>query len=311
MAYYFAPIAEGLGDLLLTLPALHCLIKTGQPTYLVVRSPKQSGVADCIPGLAGCLEEPQFLSLRLNAEDRFINLRDHPIHRENVFGSDTFFEKFGRISIIDVFERIAKDVIDENIWRGCDLRQSVPFAFRDVPSATNHVLLVPGSAGVFKCWTVENWIEVSNALNKLGFESAVIGQPDKCAQVQALLDSGLKWIPTPTFQAAINVVSSANSMIGVDTGMLHLAIQQGLLVFGLYMERSIFVRPETNCVPIFAPDCNPKCLGWIYAPPPSNLTFPKFEDYEFAPCSKAEGERCMNYITVDSVMTAFKSRMLV
>ncbi len=310
MTYYFAPLAEGLGDLLLTLPALHCLIKTGEPTYLVVRSPKQLGVAEVIPGLSGWLEEPRFLALELNADDKFINLRDHPIHTENVFGADTFFEKFGRITIIDVFERIAKDLIDEKIWRGSDLRQSVPFAFRGVSSAKNHVLLVPGSAGTFKCWSTANWLAVHQALDELGFDSAVIGQPDKSAQVKALLERGLKWIPTPSFQAAIDVVSSAQAMISVDTGLLHLAIQQGLPAFGLYMQRSIFVRPEENCVPIFAPDCNPKCLGRIHAAPPSNVIFPKFEDYEFIPCSFAEGERCMNYISVDTVMDAFESRML-
>jgi Glycosyltransferase family 9 (heptosyltransferase) len=310
MAYYFAPIAEGLGDLLLTLPALRCLIKTGRPTYLVVRSPKQSGVAESIPGLAGWLEEPDFLMLELNADDRFINLRDHPMYTENVFGADTFVEKFGRITIIDVFERIAKDVIDENIWSGHDLRQSEPFAFQNVSSAENHVLLVPGSAGAFKCWTTANWIAVYKALNELGIQSAVVGEPEKCAEVQALLDMGLKWIPTPTFQAAIDVVSSARAIIGVDTGILHLAVQQGIQVIGLYMQRSIFVRPEKNCFPIFAPDCGPNCLGWIYSPPPTNVTFSKFELYKFAPCSEAEGERCMDFITVDTVMNAFKSRLI-
>ena len=64
MAYYFAPIAEGLGDLLLMLPALTALIKTGVPTYLVIRSPKQEGVAELIPGLAGSIKEPDFLKSR-------------------------------------------------------------------------------------------------------------------------------------------------------------------------------------------------------------------------------------------------------
>ena len=65
--FYFAPIAEGLGDLLITLPALKALIETGVPTHLVLRSPKQAGVAPLIPRLAGWLKEPDFLALKLAA----------------------------------------------------------------------------------------------------------------------------------------------------------------------------------------------------------------------------------------------------
>jgi hypothetical protein len=303
MNYYFAPVAEGLGDLLLTLPVLHCLIKTGRPTYLVLRSPKQSGVAQSIPGLAGWLEEPEFLKRKLGVDEQFINLRNHPIITENVMGSDSFFEKFGRLTIVDVIERIAIDLIDNEILRGIDLKQSIPFEFERQSNAAGKILFVPGSAGDFKCWNTSSWIELYDALAEAGLAAAVVGQPEKSPEVKALIDSGLPWISTPTFQAAVDVVSSARAMVSVDTGLLHLAIQQGIPGVGLYLQRSIFVRPEENCFHVVAPDCNKKCLGWIHMPPNPTVTFPVFEDFRFAPCEVAS-ERCMDSISVASVFQA-------
>lgn len=69
MANYLAPVANGLGDLIVSLPALQALIKTGQPTYLVTRSPFQEGLEARIAGLAGSIREIDFDTAQRKAGD--------------------------------------------------------------------------------------------------------------------------------------------------------------------------------------------------------------------------------------------------
>ena len=69
MANYLAPVANGLGDLIVSLPALQALIKTGEPTYLVTRSPFQEGLEARIAGLAGSIREIDFDTAKRKADD--------------------------------------------------------------------------------------------------------------------------------------------------------------------------------------------------------------------------------------------------
>jgi Glycosyltransferase family 9 (heptosyltransferase) len=309
MVYYFAPIAEGLGDLLITLPALQALIKTGVPTYLVIRSPKQEGVAPLIPGLAGCIKEPDFLAKQLAAEDRFINLRNHYLQTEYLIGTDKFFQTFGRITIVDFFERISKDLITRDLNIECDFRHYEPLPFKENADARGQVLLVPGSAGNFKCWPAANWIALHKALKDRGLRAVVVGQPHKSKEVDELLASGLPWLPTPTFADAVDVVSSAQATISVDTGLMHLSVQQGKPTVGLHMDRSIFVRREPNSFPVFAPDCIEQCLGWTSLPPNPEVLFRNYDEVQFLPCSAPAGERCMDRISLEMVLDRLPIKM--
>lgn len=302
MAYYFAPIADGLGDLLFTLPALEALIASGEPTYLVVRSPKQEGVADCISGLAGWLKEPDFLKLSLGPEDHYVNLRAHPLHIDNVIGSDKFIEKFGKLTIYDVYERIAGDYITKELNIVCDFRNYKPLPFEFRADVKDKILLVPGSAGEFKCWNKENWIHLHNRLKEKHTESVVLGQPNKSAACRELIDAGLPWLETASFREALDVVSSAGAMVSVDTGLMHLSVQQGKPTIAFFLARSYFMRSDANCFAITAPECIEACLKWVKAEPSNKPDLPVYEECEFYTCPATPEQRCMNGITVEDVM---------
>jgi len=302
LAYYFAPISEGLGDLLVTLPALQALINTGVPTYLVLRSPKQDGVVELIAGLAGVYKENDFMQLKLASTDTFINMRDHPLQTAHVFGSDNFFNAFGRITIVDICRRICKDLIVDKLQLDCNFDTYAPFPFDLDSRASGSILLVPGSAGAFKCWSASAWMELHHKLKVMGIPSFMLGQPDKSAEVRELVDLGLPWLPTDSLATALNLISSARAMVAVDTGLLHLAIQQGIPSVGLYIERSIFHRPQSNCYPIFAPDLCQDCPLWTGIPPTTDVYFASHGETDFAPCAQPAGERCVEQISVEAVL---------
>jgi hypothetical protein len=303
MTYFFAPMGVGLGDLLLTLPALFALIKTGVPTVLVVRSVKQEGVAETIVGLAGSIKEPDFLQLKLAKEDRFINLRDHILQTEHSFGSDKFFAKFGRLDMVDIVDRICRDLITNKLGIDGDFRTYEPLPAVPFPETEGCVILVPGSAGSYKCWGTSSWVSLYTSLKELNFPCVMLGQPDKSEEVRALQSLGLPWVATPSFANAVNAVTSARAMVSVDTGLLHLAIQQGVPSVGLYLERfSIFARPSANCFPVFAPDCHQDCLTWLDSLSTLELYFRDYDQQNLPACPQPKGSACMEQISVETVL---------
>jgi hypothetical protein len=289
------------------LPALTALIKTGVPTYLVIRSPKQEGVAELIPGLAGSIKEPDFLKLELSKNDRFVNFRSHSIQTEHTFGSDEFFQSIGYLNMVDVCELIARDFLTSDLAIDGDFRKYEPFSFTRNPETSGRIILVPGSAGSYKCWPASNWVALYKALKDKDMPCVMLGQPHKSVEVQELLDLGMPWVSTPTFADAVNAVSSAKAMVSVDTGLLHLAVQQGIPSIGMYLKRSIFYRPEENCFPIFAPECGKKCLGWTELPPSPDVYFPAYDEPTFVSCSEPPTFSCIGQISVDVVL----NRLLV
>jgi len=304
MVYYFAPIADGLGDLLITLPALEALIASGVPTYLVIRSPKQEGVAQCIPGLSGSLKEPEFLALTLKETDRYINLRSHPLYLENNLGSDKFINEFGNLSIFDIFERISQDIITQELGIVWDFKKYNPLPFNFRPELKDKILFVPGSAGSFKCWTKEGWIELYSRLKQKGIECFVLGQPEKSKACAELVEAGLPLLKTDTIHDALDVVSSARAMVSIDTGLMHMSIQQKRPTVSLFLARAIFDRHQENCSVIRAPACVEECLKWVKAEPSNHADIPVFEEIAFFDCLATFETRCMNGVTVEQVMSA-------
>jgi len=98
-----APISYGLGDLVVSLPALDALVAQGQPVWLVARAASQELLAERIAGLEGVVAEQ---GLVVHADDRLVDLRDHPLQRDYWWGSPAFDAAFGPLGINDILARI-------------------------------------------------------------------------------------------------------------------------------------------------------------------------------------------------------------
>ena len=101
-----APVSYGLGDLVVSLPAVQALIGEGQPVWLVARAPAQRLLAERIAGLAGVVDEAE---LGRGTGDRFIDLRDHPLQRDYWWGSAAFEAESGPMNINQILQLICRD----------------------------------------------------------------------------------------------------------------------------------------------------------------------------------------------------------
>src|SRR5690348_7018014 len=102
-----APVSFGLGDLVVSLPAIQALVNENARLWLVARAPSQRLLAERIAGLAGVVDEA---GLTRRPGDRLIDLRDHPLQRDYWWGSAAFAAEFGRLNINDILDRICRDL---------------------------------------------------------------------------------------------------------------------------------------------------------------------------------------------------------
>ena len=69
MAHYLAPLSNGIGDLIVSLPVVQGLIDCGYETYLITRSSIQEQLIDRVEGLSGSVSEEAFSPKNLSKTD--------------------------------------------------------------------------------------------------------------------------------------------------------------------------------------------------------------------------------------------------
>lgn len=304
MGVFIAPIGPGLGDLIICLPTIQWLINSGEPTTLVLRSPRQNGLDKLIPGLAGCVREvdlPPDVRESTGA-DRYINLRAHPLQTDHIWGSPEFEAAYPGLNIVDIVRRISLDFgID------ADFEKLIPVPFSKREDVAGAIVFVPGSDGLFKCWSSENWLEFHRRLVAAGHEVVMIGQPEHSAEFAALLKAGgdaVRWVPTPTMRDALDVISSAQALASVDTGLMHLALHQGTPVAATWINNPAsltFLRRDKHCFPIVSPPCQSKCITDEMEQNMNLVTeWSEWRPYASWRCTAPAELRCMDNITVES-----------
>ncbi len=251
---FVAPISLGLGDLVVSLPAVQAVVAGNRDgaheTWLVARSAAQAALAERIQGLAGSVDEALFDAAR--CEGRFINLRDHPLQRDYWWGSPEFDAAYGPILINDILRQICVDFgIDADFSRPVPLRASRRSDLRDV------VLLVTESDGPTKRWAVERWAAVAEWVRETGREARGVV---RSAANPALRELGLAEIVAPTPGAAVDVLNSSAAVVGIDTGLTHIAVQQGTPTVMLCRDRPVYFRPWSHARVVVGDACADLCV---------------------------------------------------
>ncbi len=290
-----------MGDLIVSLPALQWLIKHTSPVYLVLRSPMQEGFQSMVPGLAGSVREADFLAHGLPDGTRYINLRQHPLQTDFMWGTADFESKYPGFKIVDIVDTICQDFGIQ-----ADFENLEPLPCRIDAELKQKIAVIPGSGGPFKCWDTESWQDVLTRFGDLGLEFVILGKPDQAPAVQALIDSGMPHHPTPTLSDALSAVSSVRCVVTVDTGLLHLALHQGTPTVGLWLNNPgslNFLRRLKHSLAIITPECIGDCIEAQLALKSNTVTeWPHWYINQGPICNASAEQRCMNYITPEHVV---------
>jgi Glycosyltransferase family 9 (heptosyltransferase) len=250
---YIAPVSFGLGDLVVCLPVLQGSIAqsvtNGSETWLVARSPSQAQLAARITGLAGCVDDAWNA---FEPGDRLVDLRDHPLQRDHWWGSPEFEQAFGALSINDIVARIASDA-----GLDADFSAPVPLAAWPRPTVAGSVLFVVATDGPAKLWPAERWRALASMLHARGENVGVVTR-DETADELGL--PGIETIRAPTLGDAVDVLTAARAVVGVDTGLTHLAVQQGTPTVTICRARCVYFRPWPHTGVVRGSECDETCL---------------------------------------------------
>jgi hypothetical protein len=243
-----APVSYGLGDLVVSLPAFQALIAEGDPVWLVARAPSQRLLAERIEGLAGVVDEDGYTRC---PQDRLIDLRDHPLQRDFWWGSAEFEAAFGFLNINDILERICAD-----LGVRADFTRHVPLQSRPWPGLGGTVLLVHETDGAAKSWPPQRWAELVALLRADGHD---VAQVTKGTGPTPLDDIGVDPLVAPTPPTVVDALSACRGVIGVDTGLTHIAVQQGTPTVTICRRTSVYVRPWPHSGALRGSDCTDLC----------------------------------------------------
>jgi Glycosyltransferase family 9 (heptosyltransferase) len=293
---YIAPISFGLGDLIVSLPAIQALITANQPgeTWLVARSAGQAALADRIAGLGGCVPEDTFDPAR--ADGRFVDLRDHPLQRDYWWGSPEFDRTVGTLSINEILARICTD-----FGIPTDYSRPVPLlARRTRPEVRDTVLLVSESDGT-KRWTPERWADLAQRIRDGGNDACMVTRDEAVAEMS---DTGIDAIRAPTPGDAVDLLTSCRAVVGIDTGLTHIAVQQGTPTVGIYRDRPVYFRPWPHCRAVVGDRCDESCqsieLAYAYN---TRVSSP---EAAWQPRSCPVRARCLEKVRPADVMDALR-----
>ena len=252
MRTYVAPVSFGVGDLVVSLPAVQGLIASGRETWLVARSALQEALAERIDGLCGVVQEESFDSA--SGDDAWFDLRDHPLQADHFWGSPQFEQAYGKMGINEIVAAICVD-----LGVPAEFSQPVPLRARPRADAYGAVLLVVGTDGPAKQWPTESWISLVDRVLGAGLAVRVVSGGEGEA-AEALRDLGVAAADTPTLGDAVDWLSSCRAVVGVDTGPTHIAVQQGTPTVAIHRPNPIFFRPWRHCRAVIGAGCDPECL---------------------------------------------------
>jgi hypothetical protein len=250
---YVAPISFGLGDLVVSIPVVQALIadslRTGDEIWLVARSASQAALSERIPGLAGCIDEETLPAA--SDGDRIVDLRDHPLQRDHWWGSPEFESAVGSLDINQILDRIAGDF-------GIHAVFSAPTPLRSslVPGLERTVLLVTETDGPAKVWPANKWETLAGQLRPR-FDVRQVTRTAAGGDLDPLVAPAL---PVPNPGAAVDVLSSCRGVIGIDTGLTHIAVQQGTPTVTVCRKGSVYFRPWPHARALRGAPCDAACL---------------------------------------------------
>ena len=248
---FIAPVSFGLGDLVVSLPVVQAAVNAGggsdTETWLVTRSSSQTALAERISGLAGTVPEGDAAI----DPDTFVDLRDHPLQRDHWWGSSEFVAAYGSLSINEIIARIGADfgVVG-------DFSVPAPLESRGRPDAEGLVLFVTDADGTAKRWPPERWVDLAATLGRRGIGAAVVTRGE---DRDALVDRGLACVVAATPGEAVDVLSACRAVVGVDTGLTHIAAQQGTPTVTLCRTPAVYFRDWDHTRLVAGSVCDPAC----------------------------------------------------
>jgi len=158
--------------------------------------------------------------------------------------------------------------------------------------------LVPSTNMVIKRWMMANWLALDAHLQERGFRTLLFCDRPNNAMQKAFAAAGSKAVPVhSSLDNVAGMLNECDLVVGVDTGLLHMAGALDVPWVGLFGPTNPEVTgpyDRTNGISLVAPfDKMPSCAGcW------------KHFKYQDDTCRTFDYGSCMEFLSEDSVLNA-------
>jgi Glycosyltransferase family 9 (heptosyltransferase) len=295
---FVAPISFGLGDLVVSLPAIQALIAESDErhneTWLVARSAGQALLAKRIAGITGSVPEDAFDPT--GCRGRFVDLRDHPLQRDYWWGSPEFEKAVGPLSINEILGRICTDFAIS-----ADFSRPAPLISHPRPEVGRDVLFVTETDGSTKRWPANRWAALADRIRAVGVDVRLITQNGANAEMRG---AGIEEIQAPSPGDAVDLLSGCRAVVGVDTGLTHIAVQQGTPTVTICRDPPTFIRSWPHCRAVVGDRCDDACVSLNQEQ--AYNTRVSLRGFEWRPRVCPAGGRCLDPIRPDQLMGALQ-----
>jgi ADP-heptose:LPS heptosyltransferase len=259
----------------------------------MARSRSQAALAERIGGLTGVVTDGE---TTIVPPDELIDLRNHPLQRDHWWGSAEFEAAYGPLSINEIVDRIGAD-----FGIVADFTAPIPLEAETRTDADDLVLFIVDTDGTAKRWQPDRWLTIATALRRGGLNVAVV---TRGVDSHPLVERGLGELVAATPGAAVDALSACRAVIGVDTGLTHIAVQQGTPTVTLSRTPAVYFRNWPHTRLVAGSNCDPACqrVEKSYA---YNERVNLGSEHP-APRECPVGGHCLDAIEADMVMQAFE-----
>ena len=229
-------------------------------------------------------------------DGRFVDLRDHPLQRDWWWGSSEFEDAFGALAINDILSRICAD-----LGIAADFTRPIPLTASPRPEYRSSVLLVTESDGASKQWPVDAWKSLVDSVRALGLDVRTVTRDDVAPEMRVL---GVADACAPSPGDALDVLGSAAAVIGIDTGLTHLAVQQGTPTVTICRIPAVFFRPWPHTAVVAGDRCDDACVASERQRAYNAVV--DLRGLRWRPQTCAVGGRCLDAVKPDDVIHALE-----
>jgi ADP-heptose:LPS heptosyltransferase len=125
-----------------------------------------------------------------------------------------------------------------------------------VPGLDRTVLLVTETDGPAKAWPATKWESLAAQL-RLRFDVRQVTRTATGGDLDPLVAPAL---PLPNPGAVVDALSSCRGVVGIDTGLTHVAVQQRTPTVTICRQGSVYFRPWPHARALRGAPCDEGCL---------------------------------------------------
>ncbi len=107
-----------------------------------------------------------------------------------------------------------------------------------------------------KRWAPERWAELAEEIRDDGHDVRMVTRDEPDPEMSG---TGIEAIRAPTPGDAVDVLTSCRAVVGIDTGLTHIAAQQGTPTVGIYRNRAVYFRPWPHTRAVVGDRCDEQC----------------------------------------------------